>query len=152
MIKQWHDQSAVQRLESLYLLREKKQDPLQDDSLIINVVKVHMRRPDLTRHGSRRTPRRTVYFTLDHRRLHCMREAGRSELHARSCRSELWVSRANWRREPSARMARTIRADGPRGPSARTVRADCPRGRSALVNHFPLYFLCGRVCSPLPID
>jgi len=57
-------------------LRDGKRHPMRDDFLILGVVAARIRSPHLRQPGCSRTPRRVVYYTLDHRRLLCMRASG----------------------------------------------------------------------------
>ena len=52
-----------------------EQDPLVDPTLILNVAKALKRRPEL-RAGPGKTPRTAIYYSMDHRRLYAMRQAG----------------------------------------------------------------------------
>ena len=56
-------------------LRDGIVNPLDDDRLILDVIEVAIR-PD-RRRGTRR---RLVYYTLDHRRLKCMKDEGCSQI------------------------------------------------------------------------
>ena len=50
----------------------KEQDPMRDDRLILSVAKANLRRPDLRSQNCSKIPKVPVYFTFDHRRLHCL--------------------------------------------------------------------------------
>ena len=63
-------------------LRRRQQDPLQDDSLVLDVVMGLVRQPDrCRRHG--KAPKKLAYWVLDHRRFHCMQQAGCQKVRVR---------------------------------------------------------------------
>ena len=57
-------------------LKQGEKDPMKDNFLILNAVEVSIRSSESRRVGERRTPRRVGYWTFDHRRLFCLRQAG----------------------------------------------------------------------------
>jgi len=67
----------------IHELRTKRKDPLKDDFLILNVARACIQRRGSRRPHSSADSRAVVYYTLDHRRLHCLREAGCSRLRVR---------------------------------------------------------------------
>eukprot|EP00930_Biecheleria_cincta_P056395 TRINITY_DN4252_c0_g1_i1.p1 TRINITY_DN4252_c0_g1~~TRINITY_DN4252_c0_g1_i1.p1 ORF type:complete len:574 (-),score=99.92 TRINITY_DN4252_c0_g1_i1:86-1780(-) len=65
--------------ELVQLLSTGEVDPLKDSFLIINVIQAW----EVDYSGKRKRTSQPVYYALDHRRLHCMREAGCSRIRVR---------------------------------------------------------------------